>query len=268
MRQLGLIGGEIRDFQAMMDATLTEPGSSQPTTFRIRVSAKMPDSVRMDVLSSNKGLFRGWKFARVGSSVRVYDPISERSTSMDLRKMTGRQPIRMDLGIDMAAGIFRPNHFIPSVVGPSTAAGEPAVLFKLKPKPSLNDPAAVVKVAYILLWMDPVKKVPVKQETWGWPPEKSRGRVGDPIRLLTTVFEAFRSGGAGLWYPTQVRLLRSRNSEDRHAPSFVQLKLARINGTLVPTEISAKGRGGSSVLRYSAIKVNKGLPANVFNPGS
>jgi outer membrane lipoprotein-sorting protein len=268
MRQLSRIGGELRDFQAMLDANIVEPGSPQPTTFRIRVAARMPDSVRMDVLESNKGLFRGWKFARVGSSVRVYDPISERSTAMDLRQMTGRQPIRMDLGIDMAAGIFRPNNFIPTVVGPTTLDGKPALLFKLKPKPSVNDPASVVKLSYILLWMDPVKKAPLKQESWGWPPRHARAPVGDPIRLLTTVFEAFKPAGAGLWYPSQVKLLRSPSGGDRHAPSLVQLKLARVNGTLVPTEVSAKGGGGSSLFRYSDIRVNAGLPANAFRPDS
>ena len=265
LRQLGRIGGNLRDFQATLDARMVEPGSKRALTFKLNVAARLPDSVRMDVVQSNNGMFRGWKFARVGPSVRVYDPISERATSMDIAKVTGKQPIRMDLGIDLFAGIFRPNNFTPASARRTTLAGKPAVLLKLLPKPGFNDPKAVLKLTHILLWMDPVKKAPLLQESYGIPPMR-RGGSG-PMKLLTAKFLSTKPAGPGLWYPDQIQVTRAASPLDEDAPRSIRLRLARVNGTLVPTEVTAVGRGSSS-MRYINLRVNAGLPASTFRPGA
>ncbi|MBW3622515.1 MAG: hypothetical protein KY468_03790, partial [Armatimonadetes bacterium] len=89
-RHLGLIGGNLRDIQAILDARMGENGK-KPMTFKVRVAAQMPDSVRMYVLSSSNGLFQGWKFARCGSNVRLYEPISERTTMTANSTVTAKE---------------------------------------------------------------------------------------------------------------------------------------------------------------------------------
>lgn len=263
IRQLGLIGGNLRDIQATLDVRMGERGE-KPMTFKLNVAFRMPDSVRMDVLSSSNGMFRGWKFARVGPKVQLYDPISERATSTDLARLTGRQPIRMDIGVDMFAGIFRPNNYRVASAAPAPLNGKKTVLLKLIPKPGFNDPKSVIKLSHILVWMDPARKVPLRQESYGWP--NFRSATGKVMRLITGDYVSFKPGGGGVWYPDLIRMTRQRAGGRDDAPANVQLKLARLNGVLVPTEITASGGHGASLMRYSNIRVNAGLPASTFNP--
>ena len=264
LRQLSRIGGDLRDLQALVDVRMGEAGK-KPLSFTVRMAMKMPDSVRMDVLSSSNGLFRGWKLARVGSSARLYDPISERATSTDLSRLTGRQPIRMDLGVDMFAGIFRPQNY---TVGPASMTrldGKPAVLLKMVPKPGFNNPRSVVKISHILVWMDPARKVPLRQESFGWLPRGVPGVNGAKLaRLITGRFRSFKPAGNGVWYPDRVEMVRERSAEwdDTHR---VQMRLTRVNGVLVPVESVAVG-GETNQVRLSQIRVNTGLSDAYFNP--
>ncbi|MBW3624613.1 MAG: outer membrane lipoprotein-sorting protein, partial [Armatimonadetes bacterium] len=234
---------------------------------KVRLAAHIPDIVRMDVLSSRNGLFQGWKFALVGRNVRLYDPISERSTMTDISKVTGRQPIRMDIGVEMFAGIFRPQNYTVTASSMTKLEGKPAVQLTLKPKPGFNDPKSFVRLSHILVWMDPAKKVPLRQVSYGYLPRNVPGvKGGGLVRLVEARFGAFQPAGGGVWYPTQVRMVREHARRHDDAPTNVTLQLTRVNGVLVPRQLSASGGEGSSVLRYSNIRVNTGLPASTFHP--
>lgn len=265
IQQLSRIGGDLRDFQALVDARMGEPGK-KPMTFKVRLGMKMPDSVRMDVLSSSNGLFRGWKLARVGNSARLYDPISERSTSTDLSRLTGKQPIRMDLGVDMFAGIFRPRNYTVVSAVPAKLNGQKTVQLRLKPKPGFNNPDSVVKLSHILVWMDPAKKVPLKQESYGWLPKGVPGVNGNRlVRLVEARFSNFKPAGGGVWYPTLVQMVRERPAKWDDSPNSVRLRLTRVNGVLVPQETVTVG-GETNQIRFSNIRVNTGLTSVYFNP--
>ncbi len=264
LRQLGLIGGDLRNFQAVVDANLSDAKSSKPMSFRLKVAVRFPDSVRMDVVSSSNGLFRGYKFSRMGSAVRVYDPISERVTDLNLATITGRQPIRMDLGIDLLAGIFRPRNYEVTQSGKTTLNGKPAVFMRLIPRRGYVPPQSILRLSHMMVWMDPVKRAPLKQESYG-SEARLRGGYAPVKKLFTITFSRLTSGGAGLWYPAQVDI-RTEHPKGG-APKVTHSTLIRVNGCLVSKTVSTEGGDGALQLTYSAIQVNQGLPPDTFNPG-
>jgi hypothetical protein len=167
--------------------------------------------------------------------------------------------------VDMFAGIFRPYNYTPSATL-TKLNGKPAVLLKLVPKPGFNNPKAVVKLSHILVWMDPARKVPLRQESFGWLPNGVPGvRGGRLTRLVTGRFVSFKPGGGGVWYPDRIEMVRTRPARWDDSPNRVVLRLTRVNNVLVPLESVTLG-GDTHQMVFSNIRVNTGLADAYFNP--
>jgi outer membrane lipoprotein-sorting protein len=256
LQRLAAADGRLHDFQAISDVTITGPQPNGPsTTFRLRVAAKMPDMVRMDVLRSSILFFNGASFARTGSKVWIRNPASEQVSQADVRQLTGREPIRLDLGLGMMGALANPALYPVTDASTTKLGGVPAYRIELK---IASQAGAVVRLGRMVLWVDARRLVPLRQDTY-----TSNGRL-----FLSARFGDPRRVGPGLWVPGRVDVTHKHQIEENgEEPHTVTMLLARVNGVLVPTQLTARGPHGQTIIRYSDIKVNTGVPNGTFRLG-
>lgn len=267
LTQLARIGGNLRDVQAVLEGRSTKGSGKKPDTFKAKFYMKLPNSFRFDVLDSSNGMFKNWKLAIVGNNVSYYDPISERASTVNIQRMIGFTPLRMDLGVNMFAGIFRPQNYTVQEARPAKLNGQNTMFLRLKPKPKFSTIKEIdnsMRLSHILVWMDPAKKIPLKEERYGWLSLRNTDKKVD--LLASATYGGYRPAGAGVWYPSVVEMTRKMRMFK--TPSKVQIRLMRVGNVLFPAEMSTTSGEGTSTIRYSQVRVNTNMPASTFRPQS
>jgi outer membrane lipoprotein-sorting protein len=248
--------GRVTDFQAVTDVNMRGADSdSSPLTFRLRVKARLPDKVRMDVLQSSFPLFKGWSFARDGTRVWMTDPVSERTSATDVKRLTGREPIRLDVGMSAMGALLNPSQH--KVLGITSVKIDGVPAYRLRLGVATNR-HWTVPLGSLLLWVDAKRTVPLRQDAL----------ATDGKLLFSTQFSAFKEVSPGLWVPGRAVLTHQGHPglglDEGPGRHTVILMLERVNGFLVPVRITTEGPAGRTEIRHSQVKINSGLQDKEF----
>ncbi|HEY3265877.1 MAG TPA: hypothetical protein VGM37_03035 [Armatimonadota bacterium] len=286
------LGGRFHDMDTLANLIVTPPKGSGDEAHRQRLTItahlylKMPDNVKFQVLNSNFPLINRWIFLQVGNRFEAYDPVSDRRVATDFRRLTGRDPGRLDTKMATLGLLFDPSRYKFQWLGRSTADGTPVYHIRMRlPKPEQLNPFTTI--AYTDMFVDTVHYAPVrsasydaanqlattgefrepKQTPVGWAPtrititdhayERLRARRKHDIAALKN-----KASGA-----TNGALFTETGAADPHAyrNGTLDLWIGAANGILFPSRMRATTPdGATSTWTFSNTKVNVGLGKSAF----
>lgn len=249
---------------------------------------KMPDRVKFQILSSSFPLFNRWIFVQRGNDFAAYDPVSDRYVTTDFRRLTGREPARVDTKLALLGLLYDPARYRFRMEGKMVLNGNSVYRVRMTLlKPEVLNPLIVL--AYTDLYVDVARMAPVHSESY------------DTVGQLVTTGD-FRDlvRTAGGWAPTRVTItehqmerLRSHPRLDRAlegkalgktsprasteatdgrpvaaAPKGngrVDIWMSWRNGMLFPRKMIARPPGGAATQWvFSNTRVNVGLTDSSF----
>jgi len=130
----------------------------------LRVALQRPDKLRMDVLASNLPMIAGWTYIRNGDRLLAYDPLSERTVSLNLLELTERHPMRLDSTFSLPAGLFDPDQFVITYQGRRREGGRTWEVVSLRPRQVLHfHGQALARLEFLL---QPSTLLPQAETAW------------------------------------------------------------------------------------------------------
>jgi len=130
----------------------------------IQVSLKRPDKLRMDIIYSSVPMLAGWTYIRSGGRMIAYDPISERTVSLDLDQLTDRHPMRLDPSFNMPFAMLDPAQFHITYQGRRRSQGRLLEIVLVRPRRAAYFHGHAL--AKIELLLQPQALVPVAETAW------------------------------------------------------------------------------------------------------
>lgn len=276
------LGGQLKDLDTMAHLVLTPPRASldatqkRQFTMQARIWVKFPDKTRFQVIQASLPLFQRWIFVQKGTQMYAYDPVGDRQVTTDFKRLTGRDPSRIDTSLGMLALLYDPKNQKIRLVKRAVRNGVPVYHLRItldKPQ-SIN---AFTKIARSELYVDTQRLVPIYSESYT--PEGSLA--------TTTTFQEFRKDARG-WAPSRITIKdvrggqlvrkakekidqRTENpgaSTKSRTPAFqptIDMWVDWRNGVLFPRKIVGRGPdGATSEWTFSQTKVNVGLKDSLF----
>jgi outer membrane lipoprotein-sorting protein len=224
--------------------------AGQKITEKARVTLKMPDKLRVEIVESNIPLFQGWVIVRNGDRAFTYDPLGERMAEVDLRSVTQKDPARLDTVFTIWAVFFQQNLHDISYVGSFRRAG------RLIHRIDLVLPRPVLFKLWFLkrseLLLEDSTGRPLQEEVYDVEGRKVLElNFSDPSEVKRGLFLARRiEGRDGTGTRFQVLL------------SWIQKK------ALVPVRIEFQNPeiGFKGHIRYSDFILNRSIPESDFAP--
>lgn len=282
------LGGGFKDMEAIAEIIVSPPRGSgdqrrgRQVSMTAHLYLKMPDKVKFQVLNSTFPLFNRWIFLQRGAEFAAYDPVSDRYVTTDFRRLTGREPARMDTKFAMLGLLFDPKRYRFEMLGKSVRNGVGVYKIRMRLfKPEVLNP--LTNLAYTDMYVDTTRLCPVHSESFDTANRlATTGEFRDPVRTP-----------AG-WAPTHITItdheidrVRShhkvqhiiekatgaRAPEAKPRPaSFPTDRRGALDvwigwkgNVLYPAKMSAQAPdGGSTQWTYTNTKVNSGMPDSVF----
>lgn len=291
------LGGKFKDMDTLATLVFTPPKASGDAAMNRRMSmtarlyVKMPDQVKFQVLNSDFPLFNRWVFLQDGANLSAYDPVSDRRIQTDFKKLTGRDPARVDTSMAMLGLLFDPARYKFTYMGKSTLKGKPVYHVRLKMlKPVKGNPINLLDRTE--LYMDTQRFVPVysaSYDVWGNLATTADFRDVQktpagfaPMRVTITDHEFARLQKKGLAKRARKKAVAKtgadpeaiapevfghQSAKDPHAfrNGTLDLWLDWNNGVLYPKKMLAKTPvGATSQWTFANTKVNVGLTDKTF----
>lgn len=291
------LGGKFQDMDSLATLQFTPPKNSGDAAMKrgINMTAhlyvKMPDKVKFQVLNSDFPLFNRWVFLQNGTELSAYDPVSDRRIQTDFKKLTGRDPARVDTSMAMLGLLFDPSRYKFTYIGKSTLHGKSVYHVRLRLlKPLKGNPINLLD--HTDLYVDTQRFVPVYSASYD-----IRGDLATtadfkdvqktpsgyaPLRVTITDHEFARLKKKGLLHRAQKKIAGKvganpdsiapevfghQSAKDPHAyrNGTLDLWLQWSNGVLYPRKMLARTPvGATSEWTFSNTKVNVGLSDKTF----
>jgi len=291
------LGGKFRDMDTLATLVFTPPRDSGDAAqnrrihMTARLYVRMPDKVKFQVLNSDFPLFNRWVFLQKGSNFAAYDPMSDRRIITDFKKLTGRDPARVDTSMAMLGLLFDPARYNFQMMGTPTLKGKRVYHVRLKlKKPEKGNPINLI--SYTDLYMDTHRLTPVHSRSYDVTGHlattadfkdvrKTPGGYA-PMRVTITDHEFARLHKKGVAKRAQRKIAKKlgaapenvapevfghQSAKDPHAfrNGTLDLWLDWSNGVLYPRKMLANTPvGATSLWTFSNTKVNVGLPDKTF----
>lgn len=291
------LGGTFKDMDTLATLVFTPPKDSGDAAMKRKITmtahlyVKMPDQVKFQILNSDFPLFNRWVFLQNGADLSAYDPVSDRRIKTDFKKLTGRDPARVDTSMAMLGLLFDPSRYTFAYLGKSTLRGKPVHHVRLKIiKPLKGNPINLLD--HTDLYMETGRLVPVYSASYD-----IRGDLATtanfqdvqktpsgyaPMRVTITDHEFARLRKKGLVRRAQKKIAGKvganpdsiapevfghQSAKDPHAfrNGTLDLWLGWSNGVLFPKRMLARTPvGATSEWKFSDTKVNVGLTDKTF----
>lgn len=282
------LGGGFKDMETMAEIIVSPPTGSddkrqgREISMTAHLYLKMPDKVKFQVLNSTFPLFNRWVFLQTGAEFAAYDPVSDRYMTTDFRRLTGREPARIDTKFAMLGLLFDPKRYRFEMLGKSVRNGTGVYKVRMRlHKPEVLNP--LTYLSYTDMYVEVARLCPVHSESYDTAGRlATTGEFHDPVRTP-----------AG-WAPTHItitdreidrvrshrkvqrildRATGARPSASRAKPAPAQPRRRGVldvwigwkGNVLYPTKMSAEGPDGAYTRwTYTNTKVNTGMPDSVF----
>ena len=282
------LGGGFKDMETIADIIVSPPKGSgderhgRGISMTAHLYLKMPDKVKFQVLNSTFPLFNRWIFLQKGAEFAAYDPVSDRYMTTDFRRLTGREPARIDTKFAMLGLLFDPARYRFEMLGKTVRKS--VAMYKVRMrlhKPEVLNP--LTYLSYTDMYVEMARLCPVYSESYDTAGRlATTGEFRDPVRTP-----------AG-WAPTHITIT-DRELDRVRSHRKVQRIIDRATGAnppgskakpaappsnrrgvlnvwigwkgnvLYPTKMSAQAPdGGSTQWTYANTKVNTGMPDSVF----
>jgi hypothetical protein len=291
------LGGRFKDMDTLATLVFTPPKHSGDAAQNRRITMtahlyiRMPDQVKFQVLNSDFPLFNRWIFLQRGSDFSAYDPVSDRRIETNFKKLTGRDPARVDTSMAMLGLLFDPARYHFQMMGKSVLKGASVYHVRLKLlKPEKLNP--VTLLAYTDLYMETKRLTPVYSASYdtgghlattaNFADVRKTPSGYAPMRVTITDHEFSRLRKKGLAKRAQRKIAKKlganpdsvapevfghQGANDPHAfrNGTLDLWLDWSNGVLYPKKMLASTPvGATSLWKFSHTKVNVGLTAKTF----
>jgi outer membrane lipoprotein-sorting protein len=291
------LGGRFKDMDTLANLVFSPPKSSgdaarkQRITMTAHLYVRMPDKVKFQVLNSDFPLFNRWIFLQNGNDFSAYDPVSDRRIATDFKKLTGRDPARVDTSMAMLGLLFDPARYNFQYLGKSTLKGKPVYRVRLKLlKPVKSSPISLL--SHTDLYVDTQRFTPIYSASYDV--SGNLANTADfkdvrqtplgyaPLRITITDHEFARLRKKGLTERARKKIARkvgapsdniapevfghqSAKNPDAFRNGTLDLWLDWNNGVLYPKKMLATTPvGATSQWTFSNTKVNTGLPDKTF----
>lgn len=212
----------------------------------LRVAAKRPDKLRMDVISSTIPMITGWTYIRNGEHLVAYDPISERTVSLDIANLTDRHPMRLDNSFSLPAAMFDPGQFTIRYRGRRQSPGRDREVVELRPKREFAfGPHTIARVEFEL---HPQTLLPLAENAWD-----RRGR-----RVFAATFSEPKLVAPGLLANLRMDLVQA------HARATIRFQW--LGHALLPVsmELADREQKGRLVVTHRDFVLDKGIADKEF----